>query len=167
VIRSVNPTALDASGVRWARTLPHPRPLERALAVLSRATDHSDAWLVASLVGATLDRSRRGRWLEAGARVALAELSSQAIKRAVPRARPRLEGLPPLAPTPSPMSFPSSHTAAAVAAMSAFEGLLPSSALRSLALVTAFSRLYLGVHFPSDVIAGAGLGRLVATRSSY
>jgi len=59
------------------------------------------------------------------------------------------------------MSFPSSHTAAAVAAVAAFDGLVPSGVLRGLAAVTAFSRLYLGVHFPSDVVAGAGLGRLL------
>ena len=149
---------LDVAGVRWVRSLPHPPMVEGALVGLSRATDHSDAWLVLALAGAVFDRRRRLRWMNAGARVALVELSSRAIKRAIPRDRPRLEGLPPLAPTPSPMSFPSSHTAAAVVALAAFQGLLPATLLRSIAVVTAFSRLYLGVHFPLDVVAGAGLG---------
>lgn len=152
---------LDVAGVRWARGLAHPPVVERALVGLSRATDHSDAWLAAALLGAAVDRPRRAQWLDAGGRVALAELLSRAIKRLIPRQRPRLDGLPPLAPTPSPMSFPSSHTAAAVVAVHAFGGLLPSPLLRSVAVLTAFSRLYLGVHFPSDVIAGAGLGAVL------
>lgn len=154
---------LDTAGVHWARSLPHPRPAQRPLVGLSRATDHSDVWLVIALAGALLDRTQGARWLNAGSRIALVELSSRAIKRALPRTRPRLPGLPPLAPTPSPMSFPSSHTAAAVAAVAAFRGLLPAWLLRVMAGTTAFSRLYLGVHFPSDVIAGAALGRALSS----
>lgn len=155
---------IDRLGVRWVRELRHPPALNRSMAALSRATDHSDAWLAIGLLGAILDAQRRRRWLDAASRIALVELSSRAIKRLIPRSRPALEGLPPLAPTPSARSFPSSHTAAAVAAVDAFAGLVPDPVLRSVAVVTAFSRLYLGVHFPSDVVAGAGLGALLGSR---
>jgi hypothetical protein len=96
----------DVSGSRWVRTLPHPRTLDHSLVALSRATDHSDAWLAIALAGAAIDRRRRTKWIDAGARIALVELSARAVKRTLHRERPRLEGLPPLAPTPSPMSFP-------------------------------------------------------------
>lgn len=156
---------IDALGVRWVRGLPHTPIVTRSLAGLSRATDHSDEWVAAALIGAAVDRARRGQWLNAGARVALVELSSRAMKRAFPRQRPQLEDLPALAPTPSPMSFPSSHTAAAVVAVYAFgDELMPKAVLWPLALVTGFSRLYLGVHFPSDVAAGAAIGRILAER---
>ena len=155
--------AVDTAGVRWARQLPHPPLCQKALRGLSRITDHSDAWLAVALTGAALDARRRDQWRQAGSRIALVELTSQAIKRVCPRQRPQLEGLPHLAPTPSPMSFPSSHTAAAVAAVSAFRGLVSPSVLWVIAGTTAFSRLYLGVHFPSDVVAGALLGGVFAS----
>ena len=88
------------------------------------------------------------------------------MKRAFPRQRPQLDDLPALAPTPSPMSFPSSHTAAAVVAVYAFgDELIPKGLVCPIALITGFSRLYLGVHFPSDVAAGVALGRVLAPRS--
>jgi hypothetical protein len=153
--------AIDERGVRWARSLPHPPVLNRGMAALSRGTDHSDAWLVLGLCGALLDTRRRGRWLRAGADIALVDMSSRAIKRLFPRDRPRLQGLPPLAPTPSLLSFPSSHTAAAVAGIDAFRGLVPCGLLWLVAALSACSRLYLGVHYPSDVAVGAGLGFLL------
>lgn len=153
---------LDESAVRLVRELHHPVWLTRGMVALSRATEHSDGWLLAGLGGAMLDHRRRAPWLRGTATVALVELSSQAIKRVLPRPRPQLDGLPPLAPTPSPRSFPSSHTAAAVAAIDAFAGLAPESLLRAIAVASAFSRLYLGVHYPSDVAAGAVLGRVLA-----
>jgi membrane-associated phospholipid phosphatase len=157
---------IDALGVRWVRGLPHPPIVTRSLAGLSRASDHSDAWIAAALIGAAVDRARRAQWLNAGARVALVEMTSRALKRGFPRQRPQLQDLPALAPTPSPMSFPSSHTAAAVVAMYAFgDELIPKGLLCPLALITGFSRLYLGVHYPSDVAAGAALGHILAPRS--
>lgn len=158
--------ALDRRVVAWARGLPHPRPADVALIALSRATDHSAGWFAVGLLGAAADSGRRGRWLQATARIAAAESGVRMIKRAVPRRRPDLGGLPPLAPTTSPRSFPSSHTAAAVAAVAAFDGLLPRGLLRAVAGATAFSRLYLGLHYPSDVIAGGVLGRLLGVRGS-
>jgi membrane-associated phospholipid phosphatase len=50
--------------------------------------------------------------------------------------------------------------------MSSFDGLLPTALLRIIAAATVFSRLYLGVHFPSDVVAGALLGRALAPSGS-
>lgn len=149
---------LDARACRFARSLPHREPADKALAALSRATDHAAAWLVLGALGALADRPRRRAWLTAALTVASAEHASTILKRATARPRPDLAGLPPLAPTPSPLSLPSSHTACAVAAAMTFGELLPPAGLWGLAALTAASRPYLGVHYPSDVLAGAALG---------
>ncbi|MEZ5122393.1 MAG: phosphatase PAP2 family protein [Solirubrobacterales bacterium] len=149
---------LDRRVTRAIRTLPHAPILDATLSGLSRATDHANGWLVLGAAGATLDASRRARWLQATAGVAATEATCRAIKRRVGRRRPQLDGLPALAYVPDPLSFPSSHTADAVAAITAFDGLLPAAALCLLAIVQAASRPYLGVHYAGDVAAGVAVG---------
>jgi membrane-associated phospholipid phosphatase len=90
-------------------------------------------------------------------------LLNTAIKQVVRRPRPELPGLPPLTSTPSRLSFPSAHTATSVAGALSYARLgLPAVPLSVLAKLLALSRLYLGVHYPSDVLAGGLLGALVA-----
>jgi membrane-associated phospholipid phosphatase len=83
-----------------------------------------------------------------------------AVKRAVKRPRPQLEGLPPLTPTVSKLSFPSAHSTTSFAAASAYSPLLPQTTpvFYGAAALFSLSRLYLGVHYPSDVLAGAAFG---------
>lgn len=84
-----------------------------------------------------------------------------AVKVAVRRPRPELPGLPPLTPTVSRLSFPSAHATTSFAACRAFRGLVPDGLLYATAGMFALSRPYLGVHYPSDVLAGALLGSVV------
>jgi undecaprenyl-diphosphatase len=74
-----------------------------------------------------------------------------------------LEGLPALVSTPTSLSFPSAHASASFAAARAYSALLPGAPLYSAAAAMALSRVYLGVHYPSDIAAGAALGTVIGS----
>lgn len=130
-----------------------------AARALSWAGEHAALWLAAGLAGAAVDRARRGAWLRGTALTAGAHVASMALKRVVRRPRPA--HVVPLVRTAGRHSFPSSHATSAAAAAVAF-GALGVPAVRPLAAAVCASRLVVGVHYPSDVAAGAALGALTA-----
>jgi undecaprenyl-diphosphatase len=98
--------------------------------------------------------------------VALADWASTAIKALVDRPRPPLHYAEPktLVPLPHDASFPSGHAATSFAAATMLTFYFPRLAplFYVLAAAVAFSRVYVGVHYPLDVVGGALLGVLVA-----
>lgn len=149
---------LDLAGVRIARTAGHTEATVRAVRAYSALGQHAVGWLVLGVAGAELDRHRRDAWRRSTAAVAGAYLVNQAIKLAVRRPRPVLPGLPPLVATSTQLSFPSAHATSSLAAARAYSALAPAAALYPAAIAMAASRVWLGVHYPSDVLAGAALG---------
>jgi membrane-associated phospholipid phosphatase len=115
-------------------------------------------WLALGGAGIAFDAPRRPRWRRAMATVAAAYVTNTAIKLLIRRQRPQVEGLPPLTGTPTGLSFPSAHATSSFAAARAYSALAPAPPLYVLAVALALSRLYLGVHYPSDSVAGAALG---------
>jgi len=97
----------------------------------------------------------------------IADVTSYWLRVAVGRDRPAVRFPEPhaLVHVPNSPSLPSGHSATsfACAAMLAWLTPLPKVPLFALATLIAFSRVYNGVHYPLDVIAGAALGLAVAT----
>jgi undecaprenyl-diphosphatase len=152
---------------RAARTHGHGPNTERAVATFSKTGEHAMLWLAIGTTSAILDAPRRDRWTRAVTGVAAAYALNTAVKMVARRQRPAIDGLPQLIKTPTQLSFPSAHAASSFAAARSYAPLLGGAgpALYPAAAAMAASRVYLGVHYPSDIFAGALLGSLVGELS--
>jgi undecaprenyl-diphosphatase len=150
--------AVDLALYRWTRS--RARTPERVAAVrrYSSFGEHAFGWLALGAAAGMVDGRRRGDWWRATGAVGLSYITSSSIKWAVGRKRPAVDDLPHLMTTPTGLSFPSSHASSSFAAARAFGHLVPRPPLLLAAAAMAGSRVYLGVHYPSDVLAGAVLG---------
>ena len=153
--------ALDLSTYRAIRSLAREPRRVGAVRRFSALGEHGRAWLALGGAGMLLDRRRSERWRKATVTVGVTYLASTSIKVAIGRQRPAVEDLPKLMETPTGLSFPSSHSSSSFAAAQAYSRLVPAGALYAFAVPMAMSRLYLGVHYPSDILAGAALGTVM------
>jgi membrane-associated phospholipid phosphatase len=158
-------TTTDLAIYRAIAASPTPT-LDRALRGLSKAANHSKLWLAIAgalaVSGGDAERRAAARGLASiGVASAVVNIAAKSwarrqrpdpVANAVPAAR-HLR-------MPTSSSFPSGHAASAQAFASAVGSELPwlSLPLQALATSVAYSRVHTGVHFPADVIVGAGIG---------
>ena len=130
--------------------------------IMSHFGEHAAGWVGLSAVGAVLSRRRRREWVLVGFGAVAAHAAAIAVKLVFRRSRPSHPDVAVNVATPSDLSFPSAHatssTAAAVLLCRAVRSPLP---LVIVPLMAA-SRLVLGVHYPTDVLAGVAIGAGVA-----
>lgn len=160
----MRPLELDRQALLFLRTRGHTHRLEQGAARFSRLGEHAACWFALGAVGSALDRdpARRAAWRRGLAVTAASYALNYGVKLVVRRPRPEIEGLAPLSPVVSRLSFPSAHATTSFAAAGAYRGLAPAWLLFGAACLFAGSRPYLGVHYPSDVLAGALLGSVLA-----
>ncbi|MEK6227788.1 MAG: phosphatase PAP2 family protein [Actinomycetota bacterium] len=154
--------ALDLALLRLLRTRLHGPQIERAVLVFTRTGEHGALWLAVCLVGAIVDGRRRPLYREAALTIVAAYLLNIVLKNVFRRRRPLIEELPSLSTTVTALSYPSAHATTSFAAARVLSGALPSRPLYACAIAMSLSRPYAGVHYPSDIAAGALLGTGVA-----
>jgi membrane-associated phospholipid phosphatase len=153
---------LDLKALRWLRTHGHTPGLEGAAVALGKAGNNALVWVILGATLALIDNDRWESWVICALLGPLAIGLNYALKLVVKRPRPVLEGLPPLGGAPSSLSFPSAHATSSFAVATAMVRVDPAMAgAFVVAILLAVGRPYLGMHYPSDVLAGAFLGVLL------
>jgi len=116
-------------------------------------------WILLTAVLMCFKKTRRAAVCSMFALLGSLVLNNFILKPLVGRVRPYevIEGLRLIGAKATDGSFPSGHTAASIASAVALSGYLKkrwSVPLFVLALAISFSRLYIGIHYPTDVLAG-------------
>ena len=140
----------------------------KAARALSHFGEHDLGWLAVATAGAIatsvgdVDRQRRSKWLALGAGTFAAHAATVVLKRIVRRPRPNDPRVKIGVKTPSQLSFPSSHAANTGAAAAHLADITGRKWPWLLVPVMMLSRNVLGVHYPTDTLAGAALGAATA-----
>jgi decaprenylphosphoryl-5-phosphoribose phosphatase len=150
---------LDLRLLHALRTRGHSPGIEKLAKALGKAGNNGAVWVAIGVLLALFDPANREAWLICSALAPIAIGLNYVVKLVFKRPRPVLEGLPPLGGAPSSLSFPSAHATSSFAVATAMTRVEPVAALAFLlAAALALGRPYLGMHYPSDVLAGAFLG---------
>ena len=157
---------LDGGILIWLQETVRGSLLTPLLVFYTHLGDSGMLWIAMSVLLLCFKKTRKAGAVSLLALLLSLILTNGILKHLVARTRPWLtvEGLVPLIAEHDPNSFPSGHTSASFAAASAWCRTLPRRWMKVaavvLAAVMASSRLYVGVHFPSDVLAGVLVGLL-------
>lgn len=148
------------------------RPLMSTISRLISKLGDGVLYLIIGLLIAWLEPHQGGEFLLAGLLVYALELPAYLyLKQLIKRDRPcdRFDDVTPQITPADKFSLPSGHAAAAFAFASLVTVYYPAFMLLGyiLAVLIAFARVFLGVHYPTDIIAGAVLGLLSAVTGLY
>lgn len=158
---------MDMEILHWIQNL-RSEPMDVIMRILSLISEFAAVWMVIALILLVTKKHKECAISMAYGGIASCLIGELAIKYIVARPRPFLldtsialvEGMH----MPTSYSFPSGHTTQSFCAMVLLLCYFKKKAIPAvfLALGVAFSRMYLFVHYPTDVLAGAILGTVIA-----
>ena len=146
--------------------------LNRIMIFITSLGNGGMIWIAATLLLLIPKKTRKVGIMSGAALLLSLLINNNLIKNIVQRPRPfvTFTDLQIIIPTPSEFSFPSGHTSSSFAAAAVFYRHLPKRlGIPSVVLagLIGFSRLYVGVHYPTDVIAGVVMGILLSYLAEF
>ena len=158
---------IDQNMVLWIQNNIRNDFLNPVIIWITRLGDGGRIWIIISLILIVIKKTRKTGFLMLIALGLSYMINNLILKNLIARARPyeTIEGLSSLIGIQSDFSFPSGHTGSSFAGA----GVLLCSPYKKwcifamiLAVLIGFSRLYVGVHYPTDVLCGAMSGMGIA-----
>lgn len=162
----------DAGVLLFIQEFVRNRFLTPVLVFITGLGDAGMIWIAISLAFLCFRKTRRIGCMSLLALFFSLCVNNLLLKQIVARTRPydAIHGLVPLVARLKDFSFPSGHSAAAFSAAGVFVRMLPKRfgiPLLLFAIVIALSRLYVGVHYPSDVLCGVLSGILLSYAAQF
>lgn len=149
----------------------HSHIMDKTMIIITFLGNMGAIWVVISLFLMINEKYRSIGFMILGALVLNLVLGDVILKNLVKRTRPfiYMTQVQILIPKPLSYSFPSGHTSAAFASAGILIKHFQKYTLEVIVLASliAFSRLYLYIHYPSDVLAGVILGILSSKITMY
>lgn len=163
---------IDKSIIEFVRDYLHNPFLDKIMPFITSLGNIGLIWIIISIILLMSKKYRKAGILVICSLIINAVLGELVLKNIIRRPRPFMEisNINLLIPKPITYSFPSGHTASSFAAIGALFKTIDNKMILIpvviLGLLIAFSRLYLMVHYPSDILGGIILGLISAKLAS-
>ena len=158
--------------LNWLQSL-HTPILDKIMQLLTHLGDMGIIWIILTIVMLLIPKTRKSGVIMAAALIVDVILCNVILKNLIARVRPYdvNTAVQVLVVKPKDFSFPSGHAgssfAAAVAVFCTMKGSRGRWAVLAFAFLMAFTRLYVGIHYPTDVICGALTGALCGASAAW